>query len=111
MGDRANVIVQDGDEQVCLYTHWAGTELPQTLRDALERGRERWNDAQYLARIIFCEMVKGCEMETTGFGISQTPGDGAGRILYVNVDAQTVSVNRDSAISFDDYVKSASIEW
>lgn len=110
MGDRANVIVVDGGEQVCLYTHWAGSELPQTLQEALIRGRERWDDAQYLARIIFCEMVRGCEMRLTGYGISQTPGDGQDRILYVDIASQSVSINRGAAMPFDAYVTMA-VEW
>lgn len=101
MGDRANVIVKTGGEQVCLYSHWGGTELPQTLRAAMIRGKSRWDDPQYLARIIFCEMAKGHEMDTTGLGISQTIGDGGNAILEVDVDKQTVQINQKPPISFD----------
>lgn len=59
MGDRANVVVIDGDEQVCLYTHWNGYEVAEVLQNALKRGKERWAQAPYLARIIFCDMVHG----------------------------------------------------
>ena len=111
MGDRANVIVHDGAETVCLYTHWAGTELPETLQAALIRGRERWDDAQYLARIIFCEMVKGCEMSVLGYGISQTPGDGADRILHVDVNSQSISIANGPRISFSEYVSLPNIGW
>lgn len=91
MGDRANVVIKDRSDQVCLYTHWSGSELPSILRAALIRGKSRWNDGQYLARIIFCEMVRGSEMDLTGYGISQTIGDGADNVIYVDIGAQTVT--------------------
>lgn len=89
MGDRANVLIKDHGSSVYLYTHWSGTELPQTVAKALARN-ERWDDGQYLARIIFCEMVKGQESEPTGYGISSVCGDGDDRIVTVDVDTQYV---------------------
>jgi hypothetical protein len=90
MGDRANVCIKDGSEEVYLYTHWSGCELPAILRKAIRR-RARWDDAQYLSRIVFCEMVRDAYDEETGFGISSTVGDGANRILDVDVDNATIS--------------------
>ena len=98
MGDRANVAVvqHDGKSLVYLYTHWAGTELPETVRQSLMRATggpmdgNRWGDEQYLARIIFCEMVKGQELATSGYGISSLIGDGDYRIVEVNPKKQTV---------------------
>lgn len=85
MGDRASVYIrEDATRGVFLYTHWGGTELPQTVQAALKRGRERWNDAPYLARIVFCEMVKGVEMDLTGYGISSYIDDNqVGRPIIV----------------------------
>lgn len=103
MGDRANVVVKDGDEQVCLYSHCGGSELPNTLRAAMVRGKDRWNDASYLARIIFCEMVRGREMELTGFGISQTPPDGHNRVLTLDINEQTVQMTDRPAVPFKDF--------
>lgn len=69
MGDRAQVAVkQRGGKPVYLYTHWNGSELEDTVRDALAK-RWRWDDPMYLTRIVFCEMVKGDEASETGFGI------------------------------------------
>jgi len=53
MGDRANVRIKDSGGTFHLYTHWSGTELPETVRQALLRGKDRWDDEQYLSRIIF----------------------------------------------------------
>lgn len=89
MGDRANVYMKDGDRGVYLYTHWNGTDLPRTLQTAL-RKKWRWDDAAYLARIIFCHMIEGLEDEECGFGISTHPPDGQDRVLVVDCALETV---------------------
>lgn len=103
MGDRGNIIVKDANSEVYLYTHWTGSDLPDVLRAALKRGKSRWNDGPYLARIIFCEMVKGEEMDETGFGISSTLGDG-GTNITVNVDGQKITDHRGREKTFTEYV-------
>lgn len=125
MGDRANVVVLQpkGDkvkevtdalfnkdrERVYLYTHWNGSELPQTLQSALSR-RLRWDDHAYLTRIIFCEMVKGDEEGETGFGISTTPPDNSHDFLVVDPNEQTVSLVRErdgkriKSWTFEEYI-------
>jgi len=103
MGDRGNIIVKDGKSEVFLYSHWTGSDLPEVLKSALKRGKGRWDDGQYLARIIFCEMVKGNEMDETGFGISSIIGDG-GTDITVNVDDQTVTDHRGRQKTFTQYV-------
>jgi len=109
MGDRANVKVVEGRSKVFLYTHGRGTELPIILQKALQRGA-RWDDGQYLTRIIFCEMVKGSEKDTTGFGISSIVGDGDERIATVNVDKQTVSLNQRKR-TIEEFVAEENPEW
>lgn len=103
MGDRANVFVRDGDEHgVYLYTHGHGTVLPGILRDALRRGKGRWDDSQYLARIIFCEMVKNDVKGLTGFGITSRVWDGDDRVIVVDPDTLTVKV-RNRTWSFEEF--------
>lgn len=104
MGDRANIVIKSDGEQVCLYTHSNGTVLPETLRAAMLRGKDRLDDPQYLARIIFCEMVKGYEMDTTGFGISQTIHDGGDKVITLDVDAQTMMLGKHE-VSFTDFMR------
>jgi len=111
MGDRANVVVKERDEQVCLYTHWNGSELPSVLQSAMQRGADRVDDFQYLTRIIFCEMVKGREMQKTGFGITQNVGDGKERIITVDVDAKTVQIRTKTPMSFDVFMEASTVEW
>jgi hypothetical protein len=104
MGDRANVkfIEQDGTS-LFLYTHWRGSDLPEIIQSALSH-KQRWDDEQYLARIIFCEMIKGDESGHSGFGISTYCGDGDDKILEINVSNQQVGIN-ENLYSFNDYVK------
>lgn len=96
MGDRANVAIKDGNNRVYLYTHWNGYELPETLRRALVKGEDRWGDPQYLARVVFCEMV-GDNKGNTGFGISAEIGDNSYPVIVVDCDAQEVTIEADAA--------------
>lgn len=99
MGDRANVFVKEhgSEEGVYLYTHWSGHVLPETVLAALVRGEDRWNDGPYLARIVFCEMVKGAEMELPGYGISATCGDGDNRIICLDPDDERIGFVKSPA--------------
>lgn len=112
MGDRGHVHVEPGDGQggVFFYAHWRGTELPEIVASALDRGRGRWNDPSYLARIIFSEMIVGDVLGETGYGISSQPtdtGDGF-RVVHVNVRSGFVSLEQAGketrAFSFDKFV-------
>ena len=89
MGDRGNVYVCDENEGVYLYSHWGGYRLPETVQKALAR-QQRWSDAPYLARIIFCEMVRGEENEETGFGIWSQLCDNEYAITVVDTNTQSV---------------------
>lgn len=93
MGDRGNIAIRfHNGQEVFLYAHWSGHALPAVTRDALAR-KERWTDADYLARIVFCTLVEGSEKESTGFGISVAPaGDGEHPIIVLDVERQTVAM-------------------
>ena len=106
MGARGNIVIvqQASDNDLYFYTHWNGYKLPKTLKEALIRGKNRWNDEPYLARIIFCEMIKDDLMEETGFGISTYECDNNHENLVVDVDKQTVQW-QDNVWSFAEYVE------
>ena len=95
MGDRGNVCIleyprEDQEQQaVYLYTHWSGEDLPRTVQLALKR-KQRWDDNAYLARIIFCEMIKGCEGDEAGFGISTGICDNEHPIVVVDPNKQVI---------------------
>lgn len=90
MGDRANVVIIDESTDlssktaVFLYGHWIGYDLPDILAAALKRGKERWKDAPYLARIIFNEMTDQASSTVTGFGISTSITDNEHPLLVVD---------------------------
>jgi hypothetical protein len=98
MGSRANVVVVDDNpdrhpkEAVFLYGHWSGSDLPKTLRAALQSpaGKGRKNDPSYLARIIFNRMTKGDEDGEIGFGISTRLTDNQYPLLVVDVQRGVV---------------------
>lgn len=100
MGDRGNIIIRtEGNPDLYLYTHWSGSLLHEVAQRAL-RVRERWDDDQYLARIVFQEMLDGDE-GTTGFGISTYQPDGEDRVV-LDVTAQQVHIGTQTW-SFSEY--------
>lgn len=90
MGDRANIVMKDGESRIYFYTHWNGYELPSIAQEGLRRGKGRWNDAPYLARIVFCAMVKGDEDGETGYGISSGICDNSYPLLVIDTDEQQI---------------------
>lgn len=111
MGDRATICIEEPSGHVFLYTHWEGHDLPLVLRDALAR-KQRWDDPAYLARIIFCAMVKDEVAGETGFGISPLPCGGQYPLLVVETEHQTVVVAEErlpivarKGIRFEDYIE------
>ncbi len=114
MGDRGNVFVIEEDTPkgeapvgVYLYSHWGGTELPEVVQAVLKR-KQRWDDHSYLARMIFCAIVKGHEDGETGFGISCRRGDNEHDILVVDPDKQRVGIAPEGHEPF--YTKSWTFE-
>lgn len=104
MGDRANIVMIDKNKAdsgsfphpIFLYTHWRGSEIKTLLSEALNKGRSRWEDGQYLGRIIFQALLGGDNGET-GFGLSSRIGDGGYNLLLVHPDTGTVEeVESDS---------------
>lgn len=107
MGDRGQVkILPDG---VYLYTHWNAEELEDTVKKAMKR-QLRWDDSEYLARIIFCAMLKGHDQDgETGFGIGTGEHGDIWRLITVDCEAQTVTVadlykKTTKTNSFNDFI-------
>lgn len=111
MGDRANVYLVDQidrDEDtatgIYVYTHWSGYEWPDRLRAALEVGKGRWGDDQYLNRIVIRELFATLNGETGG-GLSTRLGDNEHPIIVVNHDGREVTPSKwAEGISFADYI-------
>ena len=103
MGDRAHIKVQQGYGDVYLYTHWGGYKIKEDIATGLRRGRDRWNDPEYLARILF-DAMKGDDVTgDTGFGISAAEPDGSP--WAVNVPDMTVMSPEGRVTSFEDFCK------
>ncbi len=109
MGNRGNIYIKDGPVGVYLYTHWGRDTLLEALRNALVRGERRWEDPPYLARVIFCEMLKaeGGDLDgTSGLGISSILGDGADFVLEVDCDKRTVEKRGSFAsVTFSQFIE------
>lgn len=110
MGDRGNVVIIDHEgDGVSLYSHWGGSALVETVRTALDR-QQRWDDPAYLARIVFCEMLRtggepplGGEL---GFGISVYRGVDNGNHDDIVVDTRTCEVRIGKLkMSFQEFIE------
>jgi hypothetical protein len=115
MGDRAQVRVvahknKEYNHDVWLYTHWGGSGLIETVAYAIGRG-ERWTDAEYLTRIIFSSMVEQDVRGSTGYGIGNHQHGDVFRVITVDVDEQSVTVDgwRDTPVerSFAEFAEQA----
>jgi len=131
MGDRANIYLVTPKSYgpkaqvggIYLYTHWSGYAFPEKLREALEFGKGRWDDDQYLARIITSRVFADLVDSETGGGIGLTIGDNEiGRpVLVVDLINGTVSFaaegdegypsRRYGQKTFAEYVAQDKAEW
>jgi hypothetical protein len=103
MGMRRNIRLDyGGTNQIYLYTHWGAQYLEDTLRVALIRDRSRWSDPEYLARIIFSEMIKDEVLDTNGYGLA--PYEMDDQYPTIRVDLQHQTVGRQP---FEEFVNAA----
>lgn len=90
MGDRGNIVIRESKgKEVFLYSHWGGNELPSVAQVVL-RKQQRWTDESYLARLMFCAMVKGQEDGESGYGISCHRNDYEHFDIVLDVEQQKV---------------------
>lgn len=102
MGARAQVRIQmDSSESVYLYTHWGAPSLDTDVREALRKGQDRWDDPEYLARIVFQEMLHG-DNGNTGYGIG-TSEHGDIEYLITLTENQIVKIGEDE-YSFKEFI-------
>jgi hypothetical protein len=103
MGDRGHITIQGQhmDTPVVLYAHWEANTLPRTLANALAR-EERWHDPEYLARIIFDELV-GSDTSATGYGLGTSVHGDAWRVIDVDTEENTVSFRSETGYATDKY--------
>ena len=98
MGDRGFVKING----IGIYTHWGATELEQTVARALNK-KWRWDDENYLARIIFDEMNYDPKSEC-GLGIGPDSDDyGARKIISIKDKKISVIEPRTKVVDGDFY--------
>ena len=88
MGARAQVLIEDTG--IYLYTHWGAGTIEEVVNQSLDsdRGRGRANDSEYLARIIFEDMIEaeGGRGEETGFGIGTEQHSDIEKLIIVGTE-------------------------
>ena len=98
MGDRGQVLIKD--EGVYLYTHWGATVLVDVVKKAIAK-KWRWDDAEYLARIIFDEMIGSEQGEQSGYGISTSKHGDIWRLVTVDCENGKVTVEDNDKVEFE----------
>ena len=102
MGDRGQILMKETG--VYLYSHWGGSVLKKIVKASLKRN-QRWNDVEYLTRIIFCEMIKDYVTSETGFGIGNSEhGDNEHDLIIVDTETQTVQIGKTKK-TFKGFIK------
>lgn len=85
MGDRSNIVIEKtyGEStRVYLYAHWAGQDIAKSALHGLKSGRA--TDSDYLARVIFENMIQNDLGSETGFGIGASLSDNEHEILVIS---------------------------
>ena len=82
MGDRSNIVIEEGNERVYLYAHWGGERVLKSALHGLKSGR--WNDPAYLARVVFEHMISDDLGHETGYGISVSIQDNEHPVLVIS---------------------------
>ena len=89
MSTRAQVYMVNSG--VYLYQHMDGYDLPNIVQSALKR-KERWDDEEYLSRIIFSEMIENYIQGPTGYGIGTSQHVDIEWLVEVNAEDQEIKV-------------------
>ena len=121
MRDRGQIKING----VYLYTHWNATKLIGDVQNALAK-RWRWNDHEYLARIIFDEMKRRgkilhkkydftaeCDIGETGYGIGIEQHGDIWRLIEITADNKVIVSDYNEEVfkgSFEDFLNFKNIE-
>lgn len=106
MGERRQMVLYEEEERdpfLFVYTHWGGEELEGVVAQGLFRGRPRWNDSSYLARILVSEMFMPDIDGLTNFGLSGSSFGVEYDDVHVYLASKRVRID-DEVWDFDEYV-------
>lgn len=113
MGDRANIVMREGTNELYFYSHWCGYKMKQIAAKGIDRAIQagRIGDYAYASRVIFCEVLKECSQdpdgalnESTGVGLSPFLTDGEYPLIIVNLDNCSVDID-DKSWSYPEFIK------
>ena len=91
MGNRGQVKIEPSN--VYLYTHWYADTLPSLVKAALLK-RCRWDDEEYLARIVFDVMTECGRDSEKGFGIGTSEYGDIEVLVTINCDSKSIIVDK-----------------
>jgi hypothetical protein len=98
--------------RIYLYTHKTAHTLVSEVHDAMQQ-RKRWDDPDYLSKMIFCRMMPlECWQEETGFGIGTQLYADVNLLITVDTVKQQISIQSAEdkfdkiQLSFEDFVGS-----
>lgn len=98
--------------RVYLYSHNTANELVNVVDEVLSR-KVRWDDPDYLARMIFCRMIpKDKWNEELGFGIGTQLYTDVNMLLSLDTVHQTIKISsafetyivHSVSMSFEDFI-------
>jgi len=93
MGDRANFGFRQTDGSVIyLYGHWAGYQMMDSLAQAIETARPRWNDEMYATRIAISQLIGDKWNQEYSWGIANHIGDNEHSVPVVDWNAKAVTL-------------------
>ena len=85
-------IISTENDSIFLYTHDLADSLVNDVYQALKLGA-RWDDADYLARIVFCRMIPPEQLlNDKGFGIGAKQYGDINLLITLDCRDQTISV-------------------
>ena len=98
MSTRAQVkiISKEDKYKIYLYQHYDGYDLINTVKKAISLNL-RWNDPEYLTRIIFSHMIANDVYGEYGYGIGLYEHGDITYLVVVDIDKQIImhqEVNR-----------------
>lgn len=104
MGARCQVSIKEKESHtpVYLYSHWGSGSIKEDVRIALARN-QRWDDYEYLTRILFDGMKGTDTTSETGYGIG-TGEHGDIDILVEILPGKKVGIE-GKVWTFDEYTK------
>ena len=116
MGDRRHVVLTYDDkvrgaQEIYLYSHWNGSELPKLVANALIKAKGRWSDETYCARIIVTSVVHQCDAceQETSWGLAPYFMDSEyNSDVVVFLTKQMIKLG-EITLSYEDYIKTQGV--